>query len=107
MGALLAKGDLPQAFVCATDPVALTVMDVLQAAGVSVPQQVAVTGFDGIAAGRMARPALTTVRQPMEQLGRAAVDILIHRIADPDGEPVSRQFPVQLVLRESCGCRPA
>jgi LacI family transcriptional regulator len=107
VGALLAAGDLPQAFVCATDPVALTVMDVLQAAGVGVPQQVAVTGFDGIAAGRMARPALTTVRQPMEQLGRAAVDILIQRIADPTGAPVSRQFPVQLVLRESCGCPPA
>jgi len=107
VGALLSKGDLPQAFVCATDPVALTVIDVLQAAGIGVPKQVAVTGFDGIAAGRMARPALTTVRQPMEQLGRAAVDILIQRIADPDGAPVSRQFPVQLVLRESCGCPPA
>jgi LacI family transcriptional regulator len=103
---LLTRGVLPEAFVCATDPVALAVIDVLQAAGIRVPEQVAVTGFDGIAAGRIARPALTTVRQPMQELGRAAVDILIHRIGHPDGEPVSRQFPVSVVLRESCGCPP-
>ena len=103
---LRARGPLPQAAVCATDQEALALMDALQAAGIAIPGGMAVTGFDGIAAGMIARPPLTTVRQPMEQMGRAVVDILIDRIANPDGPRRNRQLPVRVVLRESCGCRP-
>ena len=103
---LRTRGPLPQAAVCATDQEALALMDALQAAGLTVPADMAVTGFDGIAAGMIARPPLTTVRQPMEQMGRAVVDILIDRIANPDGPRRNRQLPVRVVLRESCGCRP-
>jgi LacI family transcriptional regulator len=103
---LLAREALPEGLVCATDQEALAVMAVLAEAGVAVPGRVAVTGFDGIAAGRIVRPTLTTVRQPMEQLGRATVDILLARLAHPEEAPASRQLPVRLVLRESCGCRP-
>ncbi|XUL85346.1 LacI family DNA-binding transcriptional regulator [Streptomyces galilaeus] len=103
---LLAPGGdgLPEAFVCVTDEAALNLMAALARHGVRVPEQVAVTGFDGILAGRVVRPSLTTVRQPMQAMGRAAVDILVDRIADPAGPPVSRRLPVQVVLRESCGC---
>ncbi|WP_412749824.1 LacI family DNA-binding transcriptional regulator [Krasilnikovia sp. M28-CT-15] len=97
---------LPEAFVCATDDVALDVLDILAARGVRVPDQVAVTGFDGIVAGRVVRPALTTVRQPMVEMGRLVVDVLRERIADPARPPDFRQLPVQVVLRESCGCPP-
>jgi LacI family transcriptional regulator len=103
---LRTRGPLPQGAVCATDQEALALMDALQAAGLTVPADMAVTGFDGIAAGMIARPPLTTVRQPMEQMGRAVVDILIDRIANPDGPRRNRQLPVRVVLRESCGCRP-
>lgn len=92
--------------VCVSDDVALTTMDLLAARGVAVPGQVAVTGFDGIAASGIVRPALTTLRQPMLTMGRAAVDILVARIADPDHPAVVRELPLQLVLRESCGCPP-
>ncbi len=101
---LVDRGDLPQALVCATDQDALAVMDALRGSGVRVPGDVAVTGFDGIAAGRICRPPLTTVRQPMEAMGRAVVDILLNRLAEPGQPPVSRQLPVTLSVRESCGC---
>jgi len=105
VGDLLARDALPEAFVCYTDETALNVLEALADRSVAVPGRVAVTGFDGILAGRIVRPALTTVRQPMEAMGRAVVDILIGRLADPAGEPAWRRLPVEVVLRESCGCR--
>lgn len=101
---LLASGSLPDCFVCANDQEALVVMDTLKAAGIRVPHQVAVTGFDDIAAGRLARPPLTTIRQPMEMIGRTAVRILADALTDPRSAPVERQLPVRLIVRESCGC---
>ncbi|WLQ07059.1 LacI family DNA-binding transcriptional regulator [Arthrobacter oryzae] len=100
------QGSLPDAFVCATDQDALVVMDALAAAGVGIPKDVAVTGFDGIAAGRVIRPSLTTVRQPMEQMGRTMVELLLDRLDHPDKPPVALKLPVRVVLRESCGCQP-
>jgi DNA-binding LacI/PurR family transcriptional regulator len=98
------NGAFPDALVCATDQEALALMDALRHAGVAVPTDIAVTGFDGIAAGRIIRPTLTTVRQPMEHMGRAVVDILIAQLDNPGQPPMSRQLPVRVVLRESCGC---
>ncbi|MCO4262576.1 LacI family DNA-binding transcriptional regulator [Pseudarthrobacter raffinosi] len=100
------QGSLPQAFVCATDQDALVVMDVLAACGVNVPKHVAVTGFDGIAAGRVIRPSLTTVRQPMERMGRTMVELLLDRLDRPEKPPADLKLPVRVVLRESCGCQP-
>ncbi|NUW34638.1 LacI family DNA-binding transcriptional regulator [Nonomuraea sp. SMC257] len=104
---LLARGRLPQALVCVTDDLALDLMDMLAENGISVPGRVAVTGFDGIVAGRISRPALTTIRQPMERMGRAAVDILIDRLEHRSEPPICIQLPARLVLRESCGCSTA
>jgi len=102
---LLAGWDaLPQAVVCSTDQEALALLDALQDKGKRIPQDVVVTGFDGILAGRLSSPTLTTVRQPMAEMGRAVVDILVARLADPGAEPESRQLAVELVPRESCGC---
>lgn len=101
---VLAQGELPEAFVCVSDEVALDLMRALADRGVQIPQQAAVTGFDGIVAGRVVRPTLTTVRQPMQAMGHAVVDILLERIAHPAGPPITRRLPVQVVLRESCGC---
>ena len=95
---------VPQAVVCATDQQALAVLDQLQARGAAVPGDVAVTGFDGVVAGRLSRPSLTTVRQPMEELGRTAVALLVDRLQDPGAAAGHRKLPVQLLLRESCGC---
>ena len=101
---LLDRSALPEAFVCVNDEVALALMDVLEEAEIDVPGQVAVTGFDGIVAGRLISPQLTTVRQPMEAMGATVVRLLIDRIEQPDAPTTSECLPVQLVLRESCGC---
>ncbi|MEN1975740.1 LacI family DNA-binding transcriptional regulator [Cellulomonas sp. P4] len=103
--AALADADrLPRALVCASDQTALAVLDLLAARGVPVPDRVVVTGFDGILAGRLARPTLTTVRQPMAAMGRLAVQVLVRHAGAAGGEPESHRLPVQVVRRRSCGC---
>lgn len=100
---ILATGTLPEAFVCANDQTALGVMDALQRAHVPVPDQVKIIGFDDIAAARWSKPSLTTVHQPMTMLGRAAVSVLMGRIA-ADRPVADLTLPVDLVVRSSCGC---
>ena len=90
------------AIVCANDQMALGVLDVLEEHGIRVPEDVVVTGFDGIAAGRHSRPRLTTVHQPMVELGRAAIHAITARLDDPERKPQSLTLPVQVVLRDSC-----
>ncbi len=94
--------DPPRAIVCANDQTAIGVLEVLERHGVAVPDRTMVTGFDGIAAGRTTRPRLTTVRQPMAELGRVAVQAITARLADPLMPPQTFVLPVEIVLRESC-----
>jgi LacI family transcriptional regulator, galactose operon repressor len=102
---ILAAGPVPRAVVCANDQTAIGVMAALQQAGLSVPGDVAVTGFDGIALGRHLRPSLTTVVQPMAMLGETAVAMLSDRIGGAAGlPPRTVELPVRLELRSSCGC---
>ena len=104
--ALLTSGEeLPRAVVCANDQTALGVLDVLGRAGVDVPGRVLVAGFDGIEAGRFSTPRLTTVRQPMGELGRVAVRSIVERLADPGRPPQRVTLPVEVLLRESCPVR--
>ncbi|MFF1571105.1 LacI family DNA-binding transcriptional regulator [Leifsonia sp. NPDC058292] len=98
---LLARDHLPRAVVCANDQMALGVIDTARIAGVDVPGDLIVTGFDGIDAGRLSTPRLTTVRQPMERLGRAAVQALVRRLNAPERPAVAVRLPVEVILRES------
>jgi LacI family transcriptional regulator len=98
----IAAGRLPRAILCSNDETALGVLEVLEAHGVGVPERVMVTGFDGILAGGQSRPRLTTVYQPMVDLGRAAVHAITTRLADPSLPPQSLTLPVEVLLRESC-----
>lgn len=104
LSAAIASGRLPEALVCASDQIALSVLDLLAASGVSVPEDVIVTGFDGILAGRLSDPTLTTVRQPMEAMGRFAARVLVEADGQRWDEPHSRRFPARFVRRSSCGC---
>jgi len=92
----------PRAIICSNDQTALGVLDVLEARGIRVPHDVLVTGFDGIAAAAHSRPRLTTVHQPMVELGRAAVHAITARLDDPTLAPQSLTLPVRVVLRDSC-----
>jgi LacI family transcriptional regulator len=101
---ILAAGRVPRAVVCANDQTAIGVMAALQQAGLSVPGDVAVTGFDGIRLGRHLRPSLTTVVQPMAALGDTAVAMLSDRIGGAEIPRRTVELPVRLELRGSCGC---
>lgn len=96
-----APGPAPDALIAANDQMALGAIDVLRDAGFRVPDDVLVTGFDGIEAAALSRPALTTIRQPMIDLGRAAVQVLARRLEHPDAPPAVVRLPLQILLRES------
>jgi LacI family transcriptional regulator len=102
---LLSAGHrLPRAIVCANDQTAFGVMSALRKHGLSVPGQVAVTGFDDIPLARHLRTSLTTVRQPIKQMGTVAFDVLysmLNRERLPARDIV---LPTELIRRESCGC---
>lgn len=103
-GARRARRDMPDAIVCANDQTAIGAMRDLQAAGVRVPADVAVVGFDDMHIGALLMPPLTTVRQPMRELGERACALLLQRVADPARPPRAERLPTELIVRESCGC---
>ena len=94
----------PDAVVAANDQMAIGAMRALTAAGLRVPDDVAMVGFDDIYPARLVEPALTTVRQPMRMLGERACARLLERIASPELSPAVELLPTELVLRASCGC---
>jgi LacI family transcriptional regulator len=98
--------ELPDAIVCGNDQMAIGAMRELQAAGMRVPADIAVAGFDDILVGALLTPPLTTVRQPMRLLGERACSRLLERIADPALPRRAERLPTELVIRESCGCPP-
>ena len=101
---LLARAELPQAMVFANDQMAVGALETLERRGIRVPADVAVVGFDGIPLGRVVRPSLTTVSQPMRKLGEAAVDLLVGRLTEPGRDPREVMLPVTQTRRSSCGC---
>jgi LacI family transcriptional regulator len=102
-GAALDSKDRPTALVCASDEVAIGAYHAVTERGLRPGSDIAVTGWDDIQLARFVTPALTTVRQPMDRLGRVAAELLVQRVA---GAPVeSRTLPSHVVIRASCGCR--
>ena len=95
---------LPRAIACANDQTALGVMSALREHGIAVPGQVAVTGFDDIPLARHLRTPLTTVRQPIREMGRTAFEVLYSMIGGE--QPAERDIVLatELIRRESCGC---
>ncbi|MEV6586792.1 LacI family DNA-binding transcriptional regulator [Streptomyces acidicola] len=95
----------PEALVFANDQMAVGALHALEKRGLRVPEDMVVTGFDGIPLSRLVRPALTTVHQPMLRMGEEAVELLVKRLSGArDAEPVSLMLPVTVVRRDSCGC---
>ena len=102
---LLSAGrPLPRAIVCANDQTAFGVMSALRKHGIDVPGQVAVTGFDDLPLARHLRTSLTTVRQPIKQLGTAAFDVLYSMLNHEHLPARDIVLPTELIRRESCGC---
>jgi len=92
--------------VCASDPLALGAIRAARRAGLSVPADVSVVGYDDSAFMNCTDPPLTTVRQPIEAMGRAVVTLLGNQI---DGAPPGSDellFEPELVVRSSTGAAP-
>jgi DNA-binding LacI/PurR family transcriptional regulator len=101
---LLAREPRPDAVLCFNDTLALGAIRALHDAGLKVPEDVAVAGFDDIEDGRYSIPTLTTVAPDKADLARVAVDLLAARVAGGDADPPREQtVPHRLIIRESTG----
>ncbi len=98
---LFTARERPDAVVCSDDYMAIGVIKRIKELGLSVPDEVAVTGFDDIEIAEFMRPALTTVRQPIENIGKVAAETLIKILNKKVNKPVHRLLNVELIPRES------
>jgi LacI family transcriptional regulator len=104
MQALLEKSRDFTAIFCFNDIAAIGAIRALRDAGLSVPNDVSVVGFDDILSAAYSTPSLTTVRQPLFEMGKRGAEVLLDRIANRDKEyPAEIVVAPELVVRESTG----
>ncbi|WP_200681079.1 ribose operon transcriptional repressor RbsR [Pantoea sp. S61] len=101
MNQLLTLELLPEAVFTSNDAMAVGVYHALFQAGLRVPQDIAVMGYDNIELARYLTPPLSTVHQPKDELGELAIDTLIHRMSDPDASQQTLVLTPELVERGS------
>jgi LacI family transcriptional regulator len=77
-------------------------MEAARDRGLSIPGDLSIIGFDDIAQASLVYPQLTTIRQPLEEMGRVATRMLLELIADPQADVRSVTLPTSLVVRGSC-----
>lgn len=105
LGAARHAQQLPfDAVVGVNDNVAVEAMDVLQARGIRVPEEVSVVGFNDAPLSRLTTPLLTTVPWRMYERGREAARLILARLAH-EAVPARVLLPTQLIVRQSCGCQ--
>lgn len=98
------KDKLPDAFVCANDYIALAACSELESLGLHVPDDVLVTGFDGIRDGKTFYPSIATVVQDYFIQGEACAEIIIKKINEHSMAPTERLISSSFLAGESCGC---
>ncbi len=101
--ALVAMDEPPTALLCFTDAMALQVLSLASEGQIGVPDDLSVAGHDGILLSALTVPPLTTVRQPIAQIGRLAIESLLAQMRSVDPTPLQALLPVELVLRQSTG----
>lgn len=103
---LLALPEPPTAILAFNDTMAIGAMQAARERGLKVPGDLSVAGFDDTSEALIAVPALTTVRQPLAEMGRTAVSLLLRQLENRRFEPLRVELETKLVVRESTG-RPA
>ncbi len=98
---ILTAADLPTAVIAANDLMAFGAISEFRRAGIDVPGDVSVIGFDDIAFASLIEPALTTVNLPRKELGRLAVEALMTTLSDPSKRGVEFTIQTQLIVRKS------
>lgn len=97
-----AEDDLPEAVMCANDLIAIGAMDAARHAGLTVPGDLAIVGFDDIETADLVTPRLTTVLNPATAVGTACAELLLRRMqSGPEGAATHQALPTRLVVRES------
>ena len=104
-----ALSDRPTAVFAGNDEMAIGLIAGLRRHGIECPRDISVMGFDDISISQNYAPALTTMRQPREQIGRIATQTLVDILESPRSraEPVRVVLKSELVVRESTGAPPA
>ncbi|HVX46020.1 MAG TPA: substrate-binding domain-containing protein, partial [Mycobacteriales bacterium] len=101
MRTLLDRPDPPDAVFCYNDPLALGAMRVALTRGLRVPEDIAIAGFDDSEDGLYSTPSLTTISQNKPQIAEYAVELLMARLKDGAGPPITRNARWELKVRES------
>ena len=103
MNRVISGGKVPSAVFCANDPLAMGAMQALLDAGIKVPEDVSIIGFNDVDACNFTRPTLSTVYAPSSEMGEIGASVLHHMIKEDDVfYPRRIQLPCQLVIRNSC-----
>ena len=103
MEQLLALEERPDAVFAASDVMAIGAMAAIERAGLRVPDDIAIVGYDDSPYATLVTPQLTTVRQDAPAQGIAAAEGLLRMIVDPTSSPIELILPVELIVRESSG----
>ncbi|EGT4509970.1 transcriptional regulator RbsR [Cronobacter sakazakii] len=101
MQSLLALSEPPQAVFMGNDAMAVGAYQALYQAGLRIPQDIALVGYDDIELASYMTPPLTTIHQPKDELGELAIDVLIHRMAQPELQQQRLQLTPELMVRGS------
>jgi LacI family transcriptional regulator len=91
----------PTAIFASNDEMAIGIIDAAKAVGIDIPGDISLAGFDDNTIARSVRPRLTSVRQPLEEMGEAACKLLVERIRRPASTNEHRQIPFEIMQRES------
>jgi LacI family transcriptional regulator len=100
-GELLDLEPRPTAIICFNDKVAVGVLEAAADRGLRVPEDLSIIGFDDIDVSRATTPRLTTVRQPLQEMGRMAVTALMRVLDGHDAEALHIELATELVVRNS------
>lgn len=103
MNRVIEEGKIPSAIFCANDPLAMGAMQALLDAGIKVPEEVSIMGFNDVDSCNFTRPTLSTVYAPSSEMGEMGASLLHGMITEEDiSYPRRIQLPCQLVIRNSC-----
>jgi LacI family transcriptional regulator len=102
-GVLLDQPAPPTAIFASNDVMAMGALDAVRNRGLRIPDDISVVGFDDIPQASLIHPALTTVKQPLEKMGRVATQMLFDLLNHPERTADRIELPTQLVIRDSCG----
>src|SRR5699024_10584518 len=100
----LEKGNLPEAFIVASDPMAIGALSALQESDLKVPEDVAIVSIDDVEMAKFASTPLTTIQLPAEEMGKNDVKVMLDRYEGSDN-PMKITVTSKLIIRDSCGSR--